>query len=181
MHITSLWNNLKAEGLRRADVNRSGFTLIELMMVMIIMAIAAMIVVPVVTGASGYQISSAARLVAADIEYARQLAITTGLVHSVVFDAAGESYQIQDNAGNVVSHPLRPGTDYIQHFPSSSLSKVTIQSVDFDGDATVKFDYLGSPLNSSDSSLNAGTVTLESQGHTAVIEVEPLTGYVNVQ
>ena len=167
---------------KRAIKNRScGFTVIELLIVMVIIGIAAMMAIPMMTSAASIQIRSAANVIAADLEYARSMAITKGQNFSVVFDTATESYRIQDQAGAVIRHPVKKGFDYIVDFSSDSrLNKVDIASVDFDGTSEIKFDYLGSPYNAGGNPLNSGTVSLQATGASLTVTVEPVTGFISI-
>lgn len=158
---------------------RNGFTLVEILIVLVIMVIAAMIAIPMASSADSLQVSSAANTIAADIEYAKSMAIKTGRSFSVVFDSSTESYRIEDQDGNVIEHPVKKGFDYIMDFRTESrLDKVNIVSVDFDLTSKVKFDYLGSPYNGGDVTLNSGLVTLNAGSSTATVRVEPVTGFI---
>jgi prepilin-type N-terminal cleavage/methylation domain-containing protein len=162
--------------------NRSGFTVFELLIVVVIIAIAAAVAVPLASSASGMQIKSAANMIAADLEYAKSMAISRAQSFSVVFDAATESYQLEDQGGNVIAHPVKKGFDYVVDFGSERrLKKVQITGADFDGTNRVKFDYLGSPYNGSDNPLNQGVVTLGAGSSTITIKVEPVTGFISIE
>lgn len=158
-----------------------GFTLVELIVVLVIISIASLLVIPLMSSAASVQLRTAANLIAADLEYAKNLAITRQQKYAVVFDADTESYEIQDEGGTVIEHPVKKGFDYHTDFTSDGrLEKVDILSVDFDGGSTVKFDYLGSPFNSGDTALNNGLITLEAEGATSTISVSAVTGYVTI-
>ena len=60
-----------------------GFTMIEIVIVIVIIAIAAMTAIPILTSATGSQIRSAANIIAADLEYAKTIAISKGQSFSV--------------------------------------------------------------------------------------------------
>jgi prepilin-type N-terminal cleavage/methylation domain-containing protein len=159
-----------------------GFTLIEILIVVVIIAIAAMIVVPMMSSAASLQIRAAANMVAADLEYAKSLAISRGQPISVVFDKTTKSYQIEDQSG-VVSHPVKKGFKYIVNFQNDSrLDRVNIVDADFDPDSsqTIIFDYLGSPYNGDGSALNSGTINLQADSLTKTVTVEPVTGYISI-
>jgi prepilin-type N-terminal cleavage/methylation domain-containing protein len=158
-----------------------GFTIIEIVIVVVVIAIAAMIVVPMMSSATSMQARSAVNMIAADLEYAKSMAISRGQDFSVVFDGATESYRIEDQNGNVVPHPVRKGFDYAMDFRNDRrLNKVDIVSVDFDGTNQVKFDYLGSPYNGNDNPLNSGVISLQAGGVTKTVSVEPVTGYISI-
>jgi len=159
----------------------SGFTLIEVLIVVVIIAIAAMTVVPMVSSAAGVQIRSAANMIAADLEYAKSMAISRGQRYSVVFDKDTESYSIRNQAGAIIAHPVKKGFNYIIDFRNDSrLNKVDIANVGFDATSEIKFDYLGSPYNGSNNPLNSGVINLQAGGATATITVEPVTGFISV-
>ena len=160
---------------------REAFSMVELLVVMIIISIGAMLVVPMIGSASSMQISSAANMIAADLEYAKGIAIGRGQNFSVVFDTSSESYQIKDQNGDTISHPVKKGFDYIVDFANESrLEKVNISTADFDGTPTIKFDYLGCPYNGSNGPLNSGVVTLTAGETSITIDVEPITGFISV-
>lgn len=162
-----------------------GFTLIELIVVVIILGIAAMMAVPMMSGAADMQVRAAANRIAADIEYAKSMAITHQSPYSVVFDTSNESYQIEDENGDVIKNPVRPSQDYIVDLTAdSNTSQVNIATAVFNTVLykTVTFDYLGSPYAGSGTSvdLNLGKVTLKADDFSIYVEIEPMTGYVTV-
>ena len=150
-----------------------GFTLIEILIVIVILAIAAMTAIPMMGSAASVQIRSAGNMIAADLEYAKSLAISKGQNFSVVFDEGAESYSIVDQDGNTISHPVKKGFDYVIDFQDEGLGRVEITDADFDGASQVRFDYLGSPDN-------GGTVHLQAGDMSATVSVEPVTGYITV-
>jgi type II secretion system protein H len=157
-----------------------GFTLIEVILVVLIIGIAAAVVVPMMSSAGSLQIRAAANMVAADLEYAKSMAISRGQPYSVVFDKTTEKYQVVDQNNNVITHPVKKGFNYVIDFRNDGrLDQVDIFNVSFDGTSKVTFDYLGSPYNGSGSPLNSGVVTLRSQGITKTVSVEPVTGFIS--
>ncbi len=159
-----------------------GFTLVELLIVIAIISIAALTAIPMMSSAAGMQIRSAANMLTADLEYAKSMAISRAQNFSVIFDVSADSYRIEDHDGNVLPHPVKKGFDYVIDFKNDGrLNKVDIISVDFDSTSEVKFDYLGSPYNGSDTPLNSGVINLQAGGTTTTVIVEPVTGYVSIQ
>ena len=62
---------------RRSDRLGRGFTLVVLLVVIILIGIAAAVVVPRMAQSSDVQVISAARILAADLQYAQNLAISS--------------------------------------------------------------------------------------------------------
>jgi prepilin-type N-terminal cleavage/methylation domain-containing protein len=170
------------DGRYHLRAERSGFTVIELVIVIVIIAIAAMVAIPIMSSASSFQIRSAANMIAADLEYAKTMAISKGRTFSVVFDVTAESYRIEDQNDTIIRHPVKKGFDYIVDFRNDSrLSKVDIETVDFDTTCQIKFDYLGSPSDGANNPLNTGVISLRAGQMTATINVEPVTGFISIQ
>jgi prepilin-type N-terminal cleavage/methylation domain-containing protein len=164
-----------------ARMARPGFTLIELMIVVVILAIAAAIVVPMASSAGSMQLRAAGNMVAADLEYAKSMSISRGQKYSVVFDPTNGAYWVKDQNGNTIAHPVNQGSLYSVSFPNDSrLNQVNIANVSFDGTNAVSFDYLGSPFNGSGGNLNSGVIILQAGGLTKTVNVEPVTGYISV-
>ena len=151
-----------------------GFTMVEIVIVVVIIAIAALAAVPMMSSAASLQIRSAANMIAADLEYAKSMAISRGQYFYVVFNESTDSYQIEDQDSVVIQHPVKKGFPYEINFQNDSrLSKVDIINVSFT-DSKVRFDFLGSPDN-------GGTVILQADGTTKTITVEPVTGFISIQ
>jgi len=162
----------------------AGFTIVEIIIVVVIIAIAAMMAVPMMTSAAGMQIRSAANMIAADLEYAKSMAISRGQNFSVVFDKTTEKYWIENQDATVISHPVKKGFDYVIDFRANRLNKVDIADVDFDpgSEAAVTFDYLGSPYSGTGiaNPLNNGEIRLHAGGATATVTLEPVTGFISI-
>lgn len=173
------------EGRDHLKAASGGFTLIEIVIVVVILAIAAMTAIPILTSATSFQIRSAANIIAADLEYAKTIAISKGQSFSVVFDKTTESYRIEDESSAVIAHPVKKGFNYIIDFQNDSrLNKVDIENVDFDpgSGSTITFNYLGSPYSGSGISnpLNSGVITLKAGNMAATINIEPVTGFISI-
>ncbi len=163
---------------------RNGFTLVEIIIVVVILGIAALMAVPMLSSAADMQVRSAANRIAADLDYTKGLAITHQSYYSVIFDVSGEFYEIQDETGTPIDHPVNPGTFVVDFSTDSRLSQVNIVSADFDPDSseTITFDYLGSPYSGTGTAapLNSGQITLQAGDFTLTVDVEPVTGYVTI-
>ena len=162
------------------------FTIIELIIVIVIISVAAMLAGPMLGSAADMQVRAAANMMAADLEYAKSLSMSTQNNYTVVFDAANESYQIEETTspGIAIDHPHRTGTPYIVNFTNDSrISRVDIVSAVFDAETAVTSDYLGSPYSGSGvaTALNSGVATVSADSFSLIVTVEPVTGYITIQ
>lgn len=168
--------------MKKAEYRIRGFTLAELIIVLVIISIIAAIAVPMYSSAAGVQLKTAANVIASDLEYAKSMAISTGQTYQVVFDTATESYSMKNSAGAVITHPVHIGANYIVNFASDSrLNKVDIVSTTFGVGGTIKFDYLGTPYNGAGTILSNGSILIRAEGNTMTIKIEPTTGYITIE
>lgn len=156
------------------------FTIIELMIVLVILGIAAAIAVPMVSSAASMQLRSAVNMVAADLEYAKSMSIATGRNHRVAFSTASNAYEVQDPNGNVILHPVSKKSYSVSFSDDGRLDQVTIQNALFGGVGEVRFDYLGTPYSSAAALNSDGVVTLQAGGATRTVTVKAVTGFISV-
>jgi prepilin-type N-terminal cleavage/methylation domain-containing protein len=175
-----------AEFKKRTSCGRAGaFTLIEIIVVVVILSIAALIAVPMMSSAADIQVRSAANRLAADLDYAKNMAITHQRQFSVVFNdsvSTANGYQIQDSTGTVITNPVS-GRNFSVLFASErGINRVRISACVLDPATTpeaISFNYLGAPLvNGAD--LNNGQIILSADGFSLTVMVEPMTGYVTI-
>ena len=179
-------------------LRKAGFTLVEILTVLVIIGIASAVVIPQLGTRDDLKVASAARTLTADLIYAQNLAISQQKYIYIRFDTTNHNYKLLSVANSsgdtVLTHPITQKS-YIQQFGSGStnLSSVTIQSVDFDGvdntiadEFTLAFDEMGAPFAfcydvNNPSDLKNGTIVLKSGGFTTTITVQPYTGEILVQ
>ena len=168
----------------RDGVRERAYTLAEMVVVVLVLAIAAAIVIGSIGTTKDAQAISAARVLASDVELARNLAVTTQVKHTVLFSSDLQSYKVVANytgggyaLATAVEHPVRANERFEVTLASlNGMESVVVGPVSFGvGDETyVTFDAEGVPSN-------GGSVTLRSGGTGEVISVEPLTGAVSVE
>jgi type II secretion system protein H len=187
---------------RRRAAAASGFTLVEILMVVLILGIASAIVAPQLGSRSDIKVRAAARLLVADLMYAQNAAISQQKWIYVRFDAAGEKYSVMDGVGanttdtsKIIKHPVTKAefTTKLGVATDNRLGDVKIKSATFNGVDTnyrpefvIAFDELGVPyvycydLNNTNELLD-GTVELECGKDTLKVLIERYTGEIKVQ
>ena len=175
---------MRKRSLRKLDNICSAFTLCELLILIVIIAVIGVLSVPYVTEAAESKLSSAASMIAADIEYARNQAIMNQETFVVVFgtDGGRYTYAVCDQQ-NAIQHPLKDNTPFEINFKNDTRFRKITVAADFDSLAAITFDYMGSPFGGlqCDELLEDGTVTLKLDDVSVVVSVEPITGFVTVQ
>jgi prepilin-type N-terminal cleavage/methylation domain-containing protein len=197
---TAVANEVAAAGRRQA--RRRGFTLVEILTVVVILGIASAIIIPQMGTRDDMRAKAAARTLVADLIYAQNLAISTGQVVYVRFDVAANSYSLLTNPANAkakkgdpVEHPLRgEGEDYVTQFGPTSrgYEQVKIESAVMNGvdlpfqpEFTVGFDEIGSPHvwcydTDQRNELASGTVIVKAGQFTNKITISAATGEILV-
>ena len=165
---------------------RSGFTLIEILVVVIILGIAAAIIVPHIGSRSDLKATSAARLIMADLIYAQNRSISQQKPHFVQFDAANETYRVMDEVNptvKIITHPVEQSPFAVAIGPGgpAPLRDVMIDSVSFDGQSILSFDEMGTPYaynagTNVSTALTSGMITIRCKEMLLNIIIEPFTG-----
>ena len=164
---------------RQANDFPAGMTLVEIMVVVVLIAIAAAMVVPQLTGTADMRAQSAARTLMADLEYAQNHAIVTQADVSVQFNAGGNNYSVSNGSGTL-EHPITKKAYVMDFDEASGLTGVSITSVSFDGGSEVTFSALGAPACAGGAPLAGGQVDVSADEHTYRVSVAPVTGRVSV-
>jgi prepilin-type N-terminal cleavage/methylation domain-containing protein len=157
----------------RQSKDMRGFTLVELIVVVVLLAVVAAVVIPQAISSADFQAVSGARLVASDLQYAQNVAITAQSPVTVTFYPASRSYSLTDYRSQPLIHPITKSAYTVNFAAQRGFERLGIVSASFGGAAAVTFDELGSPSN-------AGTVVLRAGPHTYRIEVAASTGKVTV-
>lgn len=152
---------------------RRGFTLVEILVVLVIIGIAAAMVVPRLGNTGDIQASSAARAAVANLQYAQNEAIVRQAPITVAFDIDQESYELRDNGGTPLEHPTTKRDFTVAFRSTRGIKRVELLSANFNGAPTLTFDALGGPVQ-------GGQVTLGADGNTWRLTVAPVTGKITV-
>lgn len=177
-------------GVRRCALQRDGFTLVELVIIMLILVIVAAAVIPSIGDTTGIRMSATARKLQSDIASAQSLAMTGGQRYRVYFNAAPApvaGYAVVNDidgdaawgeAGEFARDPVGGGSLSVT-LNTGTYAGVTISAVGFTG-SFVEFDTLGRPYDNGGLLAVANTVTLAGGSATQTVTVTPQTGRVTV-
>lgn len=173
-------------------VAHRAFTLIEVTIVVLLLAIMAAMIVPMVGDRSEIRLAGAARRITSDLQYAQALAISTQVPQYVRFSA--NRYELMTRAPASTSlvastHPIEKSNftvDFDNATTTPELVDVTLDVATFNGASALVFDSQGMP-----SSYNAttgvttplgsrATLTLRSGTQSLSVYVEAYTGEIAV-
>ena len=174
--------------------HRHAFTLVEILVVIVILGIAATLIIPQLSSASDLRAAAAARVVIADLTYAQNCAITSQKTHFVKFTRSTDSdtYSVLDAVSPVevvVRHPVTqmPFTQTLGVGGASGLAGARVGPLGIGNGAatTIAFDSLGSPYEYTPADglvalTDAGTIDITCNGFALRIAVEPYTGELSV-
>jgi len=145
-----------------------GFSLLEVALVLAILAIAAVMAVPRYARAlTRYRVESAARRLAADLEYARTLAHDSSGTQTVTFNTAADTYTLTD-----LDDPDRPGLPYTVNLAGGPY-RADLVSADFAGTVTITFDAYGTPDK-------GGSVRIAAGDYAFAIQVDSENGNITL-
>lgn len=163
-----------------------GFSLIELVMVMVVVAVLGVVVLARYHEPSATAVSIEADHVARDIRHMQMLAMTWG--QTLRFTPAGSGYFVRCASGSTTlpcngGSPVTDPADGLAF--SRSLGAGSVSGISFTVGASFDFDALGRPGTWSAGptftlSSAAASFTVAGGSETSTVAVAPLTGFVTV-
>ncbi|MFH1490278.1 MAG: GspH/FimT family pseudopilin [Pseudomonadota bacterium] len=190
-----LFLHFRRDPARRKKLQtKKGFTLVEILIVVLVMGIVTMMCLPLLQAAlRDSRISGAASEIVTALQFAQATAMSAGGLMRITVNAVNDTILVEKfkpgvnllgtettlNAGDVeggsyaaVGHPYSKGADYLITFSAEDrFQGVDISSSLFGANDFVIFDALGAPSA-------GGTVTLSAGSRTLTISVNALNGKV---
>lgn len=190
-------------GPRATTPRRAGYTLIEVLVVVVVLGIAGVLVIPSMSQASVLRVQAAVRTLVADISYVQSEAIAFqsrrviwfGIVPRWLADEGrwdfveGNGYVMAEVRGpalnlatDFIPDPDKPTRPLARDFSRAEFGGATIASPAFNGEALLIFDELGGPvaeLDGPDPGLG-GQVVVQGGGSSFRVDVQAYTGRVTV-
>ena len=150
----------------------AGFSLFELVLVLIVVGVLAVYAMPRLTDAPEVTLSAVGARLAANIRYAQSLAMSRGQRHRVAFTAT--SYQLAGAGGAAIVQPLTASSAPI------SVAPATLGGYDPPlAGGYIEFDTRGRPYVDATTPLaGSATITITSGSASATVTVFPETGHV---
>ncbi|MCR9077253.1 MAG: type II secretion system GspH family protein [bacterium] len=167
----------------------AGYTLIEVLIVVMILGIAAAVVTPNLSQAGVFRIQAAVRTVVADISFAQMDALGYQEQRAIAFDKDENEYTLVEVRGTTIDvendalYDIKgPDQRYRVTLDRDEFGDVRIESVDFDGDHILIFDEIGGPVATPGSSTlsDGGSVVIAGPQSRFRIDVAAFTGRITV-
>jgi len=156
----------------------SGFTLIEIIMVIVIIGILVTLAMPRFEAYHQIKLQGAAKNLVSHIRYTQSIAVSRHEDYALSFDIDQDVYQIYRVSDQELAKDPFTRTDLIIDFKSDSQYQgIDIDSVDFEGLSVLRFNWEGVPQDENGNSLiSQGRIVLHYRNRSLIINVSPQTG-----
>ena len=161
-----------------AALNREdGFTFVELIVILVIISIMTFsIAINFNDSNSGIKCEFVIKKIAADVRYARQMALAKGTGTRVYIDASNNQYYLKWSNGNYIQNP-ETGADFIIQLGDGGFQSIEITGTEF-LNGRLDFSTQGNPSNSgANFSGELNLVTLNSK---KALRVVANTGFLKI-
>ncbi len=168
--------------------SRRGFTLIEILIVVALMGIAASILIPNMRNAVSFETEAAVRRIVSDLSFAQSDAMAWQSPRRVLFAEDGTGYRLLaspfDPENDVLYDPISnegSGRYVIDFTTDRRFPNIRIEGVDFDGGQNfITYDAIGGPVNGENASSIGGSFVVSGNGERFEVRVSGFTGRVSV-
>ena len=168
-----------------------GFTLVEILCVVVILGIIATVVGVSIGTRDDLKVQASARVLAANLQYAQSRAVVRREPHYVTIGAAGADLRIAVRSGGAwatLQHPIDKKDFKMIFGPDGSGGgqHVVLKTEDFAGHQVFGFDETGTPFfcdgdgNNREEASTVASFTLKAGDHELVVSIQPITGEINI-
>jgi type II secretory pathway pseudopilin PulG len=184
----------------RRSASARSYTLIELIMVMGVLALAAAMLVPHLVGQDSLTVQAAVRLIIADLSFAQTDALANQGFRRVVFYPDGSGYclirvpsegwvtpeDLEDPSVDYVYDPLGNMGRYVvnfvedERFEGVSISAVEIEGLTLPDRPEITYDSLGGTIRSDRTPGTGGNIVLTFDDESYRIDISAFTGKLTV-
>jgi prepilin-type N-terminal cleavage/methylation domain-containing protein len=182
---------------RTLSAARRAYTLIEVLIVVAILGLAAAVLIPSMSGRGDFDTQAAVRALISDISFAQSDALANQSFRRIHFYEGGTGWclvklaedelaqEFDPETADFVVDPLkgaaRGGTYAIDFVQDDRYASVRVEGVSIDGGKRdITFDELGGTLTSAGPPGRGGTLILRSPDAAYRLEIAPVTGKVRV-
>lgn len=164
-------------------MKKRGFTLIELVMIIVILGIVALAVMPKTTAEPRIKLEAACQKIALDLRYAQEMALAQQVRFGISFDIANETYfAYRVSVATKARDPQTRNNFDVSFTTLNEFKGIDISSTNFSN--KVEFDSVGAPYDGNGVILSSqGVITLQAQAgaYSRTVRIEPKTGKVSIQ
>ena len=160
----------------------SGFTLIEMVLVIIIVIILGAVLSLGLSSLSTVRLDNAVKKVVGDLRYAQQLAMTTRIRHGLELNSLTQYTVHQDlPPDTAIKDPVDLGSNFVVNFDTYQQGQISgVQfgsATPFCGGGVIEFNAIGEPTDTNGTLLGcAASVVMNYSGNSRTITIEPNTG-----
>lgn len=159
-----------------------GYTLVEMLITVTILAIAAALVIPSMSQTGVLRVQGALRMVVSDITMAQSDAVAYQSKRAVIFNYEGDPsrYVVAEVVGGSIDFTSGVIADRVfggDQFGNAAVTATTLSA------SRIIFDGLGGPVSSpsSDTPAASGTIDVSGSGQNFRITIDAYTGRVTIQ